>query len=105
PYAPEMPEVTAGQESIGASPLVVPLPNVAQEHLAEKVVAAERVMATSSETHNAPLHSLALPCQQPAVANEFTSVEGPPQSRMDDQTPALAQELRSEYAAGREEAQ
>jgi hypothetical protein len=106
PYAPEIPEATAGQESIGASPLVVPLPNVATEHLAEKAVAAEPVLAAEVEVRDGQVSRLTPPSQQPAIMNESANSAEPPASRqIDDQTPALTQESTSEYSAGREEAQ
>jgi hypothetical protein len=82
------------------------LPDVAPEHLEEKAAAVERVMATSSETHKAPMRRIALPSLQPAAADESTSAEGPSQPRqIDDPTPALAQEAAREFAAGCQEAQ
>lgn len=99
-----MPEATAGQELIGEPQLIVPLPDPAPEHLAENAVAAEPVMATLSEAHNVPAGGIAPPIQQPAIANESTGSAEPSQSqRIDDQTPALAHESVTEYAAGREE--
>jgi hypothetical protein len=106
PYASEALEVPAGQELIGAPQLVVPLPIAAPEHLAEKTVAAERVMATPSGTHNAPLHGIVAPSQQPAITSApagFQELLQP--RRMDDQTPALAQGPASEFPISSVEAQ
>jgi hypothetical protein len=104
--APEMPMIIAGQRRASGSESVVPLPSAAPEHLAEKAVAAERVMATPSGTHNAPLHSTAPPSQPPAITNESTGFQDPLQPRQtDDQTPALAQEPASEFTISSEEAQ
>ncbi|HEX9254650.1 MAG TPA: hypothetical protein VF938_03860, partial [Candidatus Angelobacter sp.] len=106
PSAPEMPVITAGQERAAGSQTVVPLPIVAQEHLAEKVVPAERVMATEVEVRDAQVSRGVPTSQQPAIADGSFSIEGPSQSRrMDDQMPALPQESTSEFAAGSEEAE
>lgn len=104
--APEMPVITAGHEPAGGSQLVVPLPDAASEHLAEKAVAAEPVLAAKIEVRDAQVGRVAPTSHQPAIADGSTSVEGPWQPRrMDDPTPALAQEPASKFAAGREEAQ
>jgi hypothetical protein len=106
PPAPEMPVIMAGQGRVAGSQTVVPLPSAAPEHLAEKAAAAEHLMATSSETHNTPLHSIAPPSQQPAITSESTGFQKPLQlRRTDDQTPALAQEPASEFPTTSKEAQ
>jgi hypothetical protein len=102
----EMPMMIAGPARASGPETVVPLPSPAPEHPAEKAVAAERVMATSSGTHNAPLHSTAPPSQQPAITSESTRFEERLQPRRrDDQSPALAQEPASEFPISSEEAQ
>ncbi|HEX3094917.1 MAG TPA: hypothetical protein VHW72_19925 [Candidatus Angelobacter sp.] len=105
PAAPEMPVATAGQEAGGGSQ-PAPLPGAAPEHHAEKVVAAEPVLAATSEILDTAVPGAAPPSQQPAIANESTSFEDPLQPRrMAHQAPALPQGLSIEYAAGREETQ
>jgi len=106
PPVPEMPEVVAaGRDYLGGPQFVVRLASAAPEHLAENAVAAERMTATSSETHNASSHSIAPP-RQPAIASESTGFQEPLQpGRMNDQTPALAQEPPSEFPISIEEAQ
>jgi len=104
--AVEMPAIMVGQGSAAAPQTVVPFSSTSPEHLAEKVVAAERVMATSSETHNAPPHSMASPGQQFAITSASTGFQETLRPReMDDQTPASAQGSASEPVAAREEAQ
>jgi hypothetical protein len=106
PPGPEMPMMIAAQGRASGPETVVPLPSPAPEHPAEKAVAAERVMATSSGTDNAPLHSTAPPSQQPAITSESTRFQEPLQPRRrDDQTPALAQEPASGVPISSEEAQ
>ena len=104
---PEMPEVVAaGRDPVGGPQFIVPLPNVAPEHLAEKALATESVLAPSSETPKAPLRTVALPSQQPAVADASAGSAEPSQPRrIDAQLSALPQEPASESAAGREETQ
>src|SRR5579859_1024953 len=106
PSASDMPVITAGQERAAALQTVVPLPDVAPEHLAEKTVAVERVMATSSETREAPAHRVTPPSHQRAVADGSASDPEPAPSRhIDDQTNELPQEPAREFAAGSAEAQ
>jgi hypothetical protein len=106
PSAPDMPVITAGQERAAESQTVVHPPDVAPEHLAEKAVAAESVMATSSETREAPVHRVTPPSQQPTVGDRSASDAEPSASRhIDDQTNVLPQEPAGEYVAGSEEAQ
>jgi hypothetical protein len=102
----EMPMMSAGQGRAAGPATVVPLASPAPEHPAEKAVAAERVMATSSGTDNAPLHSTAPPSQEPAITSGSTGFQEPLQlRRTDDQTPALAQEPASKFPTTSNEAQ
>lgn len=106
PSAEEIAEA-AVQESIGETQLVVvPLPDVTPEHLAEKKVAAEVVVTATSDTREAQVRRVALPSQQPAIASEVAAGAEPSQPREIDAPPAvLLQELASEPAAARQEAQ
>ena len=106
PSAPEMPVITAGQERAAGSWAVVPLPDVAPEHLAEKAIAAELVLTTASEILDTPVLRTSPSSQQPAIADESANSAEPSASwRMDDQTSAFAQGSTSEFPAGSEEAQ
>jgi hypothetical protein len=106
PSAPEMPVITAGQERAAGSQTVAPLPDVTPEHLAEKAVAAEAVVAAEIDVRDAQVSRGIPTTKQPAIADESVNSAEPSASRqIDDQTPALPQESTSEYAAGSEEAQ
>jgi hypothetical protein len=106
PAALEMPVAMAGQGRATGSETAVPLPDAAPEHLAEKAIAAARVVAIPSETHNAPPDNIAPPSQQPAITSESAGFQEPLQpQRMDEKTLALPQEPASEIPTSSEEAQ
>jgi hypothetical protein len=104
---PEMTDVvTAGQQRAGGSQLVIPLPDVTPEHIAEQAVAAEPEMAMACETRGAPMRKVVPPSQQPVIADEAAgSAEPSEPRRIHTQPPALSQEPASESAAVREETQ
>jgi hypothetical protein len=106
PPASEMPKATAAQKPACGSQVVVPSPDVPQDNLAEKALAAEPVMAAASETHDTPAHRAAASSQQSAIADQSAGIEGLSQpERIDDPSLALWLDESSESAAARKEAQ
>ena len=103
---PEMPMIKVGQQAAGESQTILPLPDAAPKHLAEKVVAAEPLVATASETRNTLARRNVLPSQQPSIADESARNAVPSQLQpIDDHAPVLLQEQASESAVGRHDAQ